>query len=193
MRGFSDLILAAATLGVLASVTFSQIARAEDPLEGQRKECFDDSFKCAFLLEHGYESFSTEAGRKILEIQRSACNAKAWEEASTLALTFQMLAIVGISGIDGIKSRGNTTEAAKLDTLLEFVPKFNERSGWLRLEIADKAFQAGCYERAEHEYRKVIKEHTGSQEAALRDRAKVGIDDVRSKSGSFLCRTIGFC
>jgi hypothetical protein len=50
-----------------------------------------------------------------------------------------------------------------------------------RFELADAALSAGCFGLADDGYRDVIKTHVGSDYQAARDRAKVGIDDVRAK------------
>jgi hypothetical protein len=50
-----------------------------------------------------------------------------------------------------------------------------------RFELADAALSAGCFSLADDGYRDVIKTHVGSDYQAARDRAKVGIDDVRAK------------
>jgi hypothetical protein len=50
-----------------------------------------------------------------------------------------------------------------------------------RFEMADAALSAGCFSLADDGYRDVIKTHTGADYQAARDRAKVGIDDVRAK------------
>jgi len=50
-----------------------------------------------------------------------------------------------------------------------------------RFELADAALSSGCFSLADDGYRDVIKTHTGADYQAARDRAKVGIDDVRAK------------
>jgi hypothetical protein len=50
-----------------------------------------------------------------------------------------------------------------------------------RFEMADAALSAGCLTLADDGYRDIIKTHTGEADQAARDRAKIGIDDVRAK------------
>lgn len=49
--------------------------------------------------------------------------------------------------------------------------------------LADLAFTHGCLDRADGMYRHVVNRYTGSSFAAFRDRARIGIDDVRAKRG----------
>jgi hypothetical protein len=50
-----------------------------------------------------------------------------------------------------------------------------------RFEMADTALSAGCLSLADDGYRDIIKTHIGAADQAARDRAKIGIDDVRAK------------
>lgn len=51
----------------------------------------------------------------------------------------------------------------------------------LRLSAADALTRAKCYDQADELYRSVIATYTGASYAAFRERAKVGIDDIRDK------------
>lgn len=62
------------------------------------------------------------------------------------------------------------------DSLAQLQKKLDER-----FELADAALSAGCFSLADDGYRDVIKTRVGSDYQAARDRAKVGIDDVRAK------------
>ena len=44
----------------------------------------------------------------------------------------------------------------------------------------DGALKSGCLDVADQAYRRIISYYTGSAYAGIRDRAKLGIDDVRS-------------
>lgn len=50
-----------------------------------------------------------------------------------------------------------------------------------RLTLADAALKANCLDMADEIYREVISTYTGSRFAAFRERAKLGVDDVRAK------------
>lgn len=50
-----------------------------------------------------------------------------------------------------------------------------------RFEIADAALSAGRLSLASDGYREIIKTYIGAEYQAARDRAKIGIDDVRTK------------
>ncbi len=53
--------------------------------------------------------------------------------------------------------------------------------GYMRLQIADAALKSGCLDIANAQYRKVLSNYSSFRYIGLRDRAKVGIDDVRVK------------
>ena len=48
-----------------------------------------------------------------------------------------------------------------------------------RLAVADKALKKGCFDIADKQYRQVMSIYSGSSYSALRDRAKIGIEDIR--------------
>lgn len=50
-----------------------------------------------------------------------------------------------------------------------------------RFQIADAALLAGCLDVADEEYREILKIYSRPSDQAVRDRAKIGIDDVRAK------------
>jgi hypothetical protein len=55
-----------------------------------------------------------------------------------------------------------------------------ERHTSLAFGLADAALESGCLDVADQAYRRIITYYTGSAYAGLRDRAKLGIDDVRA-------------
>jgi hypothetical protein len=50
-----------------------------------------------------------------------------------------------------------------------------------RFIIADSSLAAGCLDIADEAYKKIIISYSSSEEAGIRDRAKVGIDEIRDK------------
>jgi hypothetical protein len=48
-------------------------------------------------------------------------------------------------------------------------------------EVADAALLAGCLDIADTKYKEILTTFTRAVDQAVRDRAKVGIDDVRAK------------
>jgi hypothetical protein len=50
--------------------------------------------------------------------------------------------------------------------------------------VADKALGAGCLSTADRYYRRIIEIFTGTSYASYRQRAQIGIDDVRSRRSS---------
>jgi hypothetical protein len=51
----------------------------------------------------------------------------------------------------------------------------------MRLDVADAAVKGVCYEIADSEFRYVMQLYVGNAYQAYRERAKIGIDDVRAK------------
>jgi hypothetical protein len=58
-----------------------------------------------------------------------------------------------------------------------------ERASWF-LDLADAAASHGCPKLADQVYREVIKTYIGSDYAAQRQRAQIGIEDVRAAAQS---------
>ncbi len=56
-----------------------------------------------------------------------------------------------------------------------------QKSAAQRFEMADTALSAGCLDVADDGYREILKTYTRPSDQAIRDRAKIGIDDVRAK------------
>jgi hypothetical protein len=70
------------------------------------------------------------------------------------------------------------------DQRSETLVEYNQDSADLDLEIADVALSAGCLDTAENMYRHVIERYIGFVYAAYRQRAQIGIEDVRTKRAS---------
>lgn len=66
-------------------------------------------------------------------------------------------------------------------TSLKFYDLFTGTALKSRHAFADLALKKGCLDTADHHYRHIMKRYTGSAYAAHRDRAKIGIEDVRAK------------
>lgn len=62
----------------------------------------------------------------------------------------------------------------------------------VHLSVGNQALQAGCRKEADKNYRAVLSRFTGDRLASFRERAQVGIADVRS-SGGLICRITGYC
>jgi hypothetical protein len=58
-----------------------------------------------------------------------------------------------------------------------------ERHTSLAFALADGALKNGCLDAADHAYRRIISYYTGSAYSGIRDRAKLGVDDVRAARG----------
>ena len=61
------------------------------------------------------------------------------------------------------------------------------------LTTGQNALKAGCSEVADEHYRYVLVHYTHDWMASFRQRAQVGIDDVRAAKGGFVCRVFGYC
>jgi hypothetical protein len=55
-----------------------------------------------------------------------------------------------------------------------------ERHTSLAFALADAALKSGCLDTADQAYRRLVVFYTGANYAGIRDRAKLGIDDVRA-------------
>lgn len=66
------------------------------------------------------------------------------------------------------------------DTRLREQTLVRERNTALVFALADGALKFGCLDTADQTYRRVITYYVGSAYAGIRDRAKLGIDDVRA-------------
>lgn len=62
----------------------------------------------------------------------------------------------------------------------------------VHLSIGDQALKSGCRKEADKNYRAVLARFTGARLASYRERAQVGIADVRSSSG-IICKLTGYC
>lgn len=51
----------------------------------------------------------------------------------------------------------------------------------IHIEYADRALKAKCYPQADKAYRFIVEHYTSADHTALRQRAQIGIDDVRAK------------
>lgn len=67
------------------------------------------------------------------------------------------------------------------DQRSETLVEYNQDSASLDLEIADVALAAGCLDVAEDMYRHVITRYIGFAYSAYRQRAQIGIEDVRTQ------------
>jgi hypothetical protein len=61
------------------------------------------------------------------------------------------------------------------------------------LTTGQRALNAGCSEVADEHYRYVLAHYAHDWMASFRQRAQVGIDDVRARKGGFVCRMFGNC
>ncbi len=67
------------------------------------------------------------------------------------------------------------------DTSLKFYKIFTDTALQARFGLADLALKKKCFEIADQHYRHIVSRYTGSAYAAYRERAMIGIEDVRAK------------
>lgn len=69
------------------------------------------------------------------------------------------------------------------DQMLAYQDQARERHTSLAFALADGALRNGCLDVADQAYRRIISFYTGSVYSGIRDRAKLGVDDVRAERG----------
>ncbi len=67
--------------------------------------------------------------------------------------------------------------------MLAYQDQARERHTSLAFALADGALKNGCLDAADQAYRRIISFYTGSAYSGIRDRAKLGVDDVRAGRG----------
>jgi hypothetical protein len=75
------------------------------------------------------------------------------------------------------RRRSNVERTMRFRTIDEMKPTVLNR----KLDLADAYLHANCLDRADGIYRAVMEVYTGMSYASYRDRARIGIDDVRQK------------
>jgi hypothetical protein len=106
-----------------------------------------------------------DEGRTALE-GYSAGNDCTGSNANTVKLKIEQIAS---------KAASSTYSDQYIDTS-EVLKKHTE----LSFKYAEEAFKKGCLDEADNAYRDIIKFYIGEAYSGIRDRAKLGIDDIRA-------------
>ena len=79
------------------------------------------------------------------------------------------------------KLKAQTTTFHRLSTLASYEREARERHTALAFSYADAALHKNCLDQADRVYRDLIHFYVGGAYGGIRDRARVGIDDVRAR------------
>lgn len=89
----------------------------------------------------------------------------------------------------GRTDRSELSSVKELSTTFDRIVKFGAE---MLLTTGDLALRAGCRDQADRNYRAVLTSFLSEDMSAYRERARVGIEDVRNSRGLF-CRVMGRC
>jgi hypothetical protein len=175
---------------LLASLFLPSSAGAED-----NQSCSKDPIRCAHLTPLLHKEFSKKAVDALSRVDLKDCKSKTWGDVKSVAETLVIVAREGANGYaayaDKYPASYRTAESAQ--KLGEAMHDAWDLSAAVKLEIADKASKSGCIEMAEEEYRYVLARYTDTAQHGYQRRAAAGLEDIRSKKGSFMCSWFGRC
>jgi hypothetical protein len=132
-------------------------------------------------------------------IPRSKCDSATWTIGASYAAQFESIVDLMSETISFIAKKVDAgyiyAALGKRDIKEQLdVAKRALRSGAeIRLFTADEALKAGCMDIADAQYRHVLVTYISDIMMSYRQRAQLGVDDVRVRKSSLLCRTIGYC
>lgn len=117
-----------------------------------------------------------EGVEALSRLSTEQCKSGTWNSMTAAVVEIERIASKYMASVDqGYRaSRSN----------LEIFRYNSEGAIGARFEIADTALRLGCLEIADANYRYILAKYVGSAYAGQRDRAKIGIDDVRQQKGS---------
>ncbi|MDH2341477.1 hypothetical protein [Bradyrhizobium sp. SSUT77] len=145
----------------------------------------------ALATEQIVNSFDNEKRR----LSKLACTSPQWTTTTDRYLIIVKGFGTGVARImEGTAALGRT-DRSELANVKELSTTFNRviRFGAeMLLTTGDLALQAGCREEADRSYRAVLASFVSEDMSAYRERARVGIEDVRNSRGLF-CRVVGRC
>jgi hypothetical protein len=175
---------------LFAPLLLSSTAIAED-----QQACAKDPIRCSILTPLLYAQFSQQAPAALSKIDLNDCKSKTWGAAKAIAETLVIVAREGANGYAAYTATYpdsyRTDQNAK--KLGEAMYDAWDMSAAVKLEIGDKALNSGCIEIAEEEYRYVLSRYTEPAQQGYQRRAAVGLEDIRSKRGSFMCSWFRRC
>jgi hypothetical protein len=179
---------AVASFALLSTFLFSlSFAKAGDQLD-----CSKEAIKCSVLLPLLYKHFAEKAPQAISELDRTDCKSTTWHDAQVIADTLMLAARDAGIGYQAF-IRDNYTRSDNAKAIGAAMHDAWEKSAEVKLEIADRAASSGCIEIAETEYQYVLSRYTAPEQQGYQRRAAAGLEDIRSKKGSFMCSWFGRC
>jgi hypothetical protein len=133
------------------------------------------------------------------DVLRSSCTSDNWKLDLGIATRLEELAdsmgkVISFAA-QGIRIGEVSTVTGRIAIeKISDVGKASLRNGAeMVLTTGQNALKAGCSEVADEHYRYVLVHYTHDWMASFRQRAQVGIDDVRARKSGFGCRVFGNC
>jgi hypothetical protein len=160
--------------------------------------CAEYPLQCSYKASGILEALRTESRGKSAPSD-SECRTNAWMDAIQPAIRFEAFTtLLGLS----IQNAGKLAQTGELDSfdyrnssarLLDVARQAINLGAEFRLSIADQAQKAGCLDFADDQYRHVISLYTQDFASAFRQRAQIGIDDIRSRKANLMCKWFSRC
>ncbi|MET4371042.1 hypothetical protein ABIA99_003736 [Bradyrhizobium sp. LB12.1] len=173
-----------------------ELRQASDKAAAAIQSCnqFGASF-CLPELTLSIEQLTKSFDADKLRLSKLACNSPLWATTTDRYLVTMKGFGTGIVRImEGTEVLGRTdrSERANVGELSYIINQLMRFGANMLLATGDLALKSGCRNEADRSYRAVIASFVGEDMAAYRERARIGIEDVRNSAG-LLCRTIGYC
>ncbi len=154
-------------------------------------DCINDASNCAFLIPPLYDEFAGQILQSLSGLDTTNCKSESWRNAQTTAETLVLFAQKGAAGYQAyIKDNERDRRSSRLGATMQDA---FDKSAEVKLEVADRATKSGCIEIAETEYRYVLSRYTAPAQQGYQRRAAAGLEDIRSKKGTFMCSWFGRC
>jgi hypothetical protein len=141
---------------------------------------------CSEIYSDLYEKIKKHYRSEINSINTSDCKSLTWEVKSS----FELLSLLNSKALDHaqylrpvvIRSGARPTDPVfvALETTVNILKNTALSAASLRLDVADLALKSKCFDIADENYRYVVKNYSSDLFSGLRQRAQIGIDDVRS-------------
>lgn len=173
LKLLSILLLAASSAPALSQANVSDVRC------GMGSDCYPD-------LLNIYESTISKAKVELININTNDCSSSTWVGSESIKI-FLDIGVISAEQVQLIQPMVINSRARPTDPVYKALLNFSElmkdslyASGMQRLAIADLALQSKCLDIADQNYRYVIAKFPSEAFAGLRQRAQVGVDDVRS-------------
>lgn len=170
----------------LAAVLPSQSAKSQS-IDAIKSKCLNDPVSCSVWLPSTVEVLIKQVENSQKLIGTASCTSNTWEDTAGSISALQIMYVVGHSTVGAVSNaalsgNGNLPleTAARVSGVLEKAYK-NARlsAAYSFLELADLAKRSKCFDISDKYYRHVIKVFVGDDMNALRQRAQIGIEDLR--------------